>query len=109
MTANQMTANQIPVGAWFVGYMERIGFHNSTDKRHVPGALVKIITIFPGNYDTCESATICFDAMAKLPASHPSQLGSDDLLWVIGRREKRSACVRLRDWKSRPIPQAAAA
>lgn len=99
-----MTANEIPIGAGFLGSMWHSDWNEHWKAgKPVPGELVRVTVIKPQS----SRGDAYLRDLLKLHANHLHSDSSSQIscpsqaFWVVGVRETRSAKVYIFDWHSR--------
>ena len=91
-----MKANEIPVGYYFIGHVDRDDWWLG-DKRLFPGEKINVVALIPHN-DAREESSLLMNLYAGLRRDNPHQLSDSFSMWVAGTRLKRSKYVCVHDW-----------
>ena len=83
-----MKANEIPVGYYFIGHVDRDDWWLE-DKRLFPGDKINVVALIPHN-DAREESSLLMNLYAGLRRDNPHQLSDSFSMWVAGTRLKRS-------------------
>lgn len=97
-----MNADEIPVGAGFLGTVENSAFFaHKKGGKPFPGELIRVTFIAPqATRGSSSLRTLQRLYTHHLPSDSDSQISSKQFMWVTGVRETRSKRVHLIDWGS---------